>query len=80
VILESTERQAIANVKTNINVGRHPLNMNKWARGDTLQYFGGEGVVLSVESTEDEPPMLTVISDDGLLQRLHSDLSCVQSQ
>jgi len=54
--------------------------MNEWAHGDTIQYFGGEGVVLSVESTEDEPPMLTVISDDGLLHRLNSDLSCVQSQ
>jgi len=70
----------MANVKTNINVGRHPLNMNEWAPGNTIQYFGGEGVVLSVESAEDEPLMLTVISDDGLLHRLHSDLGCVQPQ
>jgi len=54
--------------------------MNEWAHGDKIQYFGGEGVVLSVESTEDEPPLLTVISDDGLLRQLHSDLSCVQPQ
>jgi hypothetical protein len=72
--------QAIINVKTNITVGRHTSEMNEWAHGDTIQYFGGEGVVLSVESTEDEPPILTVISDDRLLHRLHSDLSCVQSQ
>ena len=54
--------------------------MNEWARGDKIQYFGGEGVVLSVGSTENEPPILTAISDDGLLRQLPSDLACVQPQ
>jgi|GEM_PF-6239799 len=54
--------------------------MNDWTRGDKIQYFGGEGVVTSIESTENEPPALTVISDDGLLRQLPSDLACVQPQ
>jgi len=54
--------------------------MDEWARGDKIQYFGGEGVVLSVGSTENEPPTLTAISDDGLLRQLPSDLACVQPQ
>jgi len=56
------------------------MSMNEWARGSRVHYFGGEGVVLSVESTENEPSILTVISDDGLLWQLPSDLSCVQPQ
>jgi len=56
------------------------MSMNEGARGSRIHYFGGEGVVLSVESTESEPAILTVVSDDGLLRQLPSNLSCVQPQ
>jgi len=54
--------------------------MNQCARGNKIQYFGGEGVIISFESTEDESPILTIVSDDGLLRQLPSDLACVQPQ
>ena len=58
----------------------YSTDMNEWMRGDKIQYFGGEGVVLSVESTEKESPILTVISDGGELRQLDSDLGSVLPQ
>lgn len=54
--------------------------MNEWTRGDKVRYFGGKGVVLSVEPNEKESAILTVISDDGEQYWLDSDLACVQPQ
>lgn len=54
--------------------------MNEWMRGDEIRYFGGKGVVLSVEQNEKESAILTVISDDREQYWLDSDLPCVQPQ
>lgn len=54
--------------------------MNEWTRGDKIRYFGGKGVVLSVEQNEKESAILTVISDGGEQYRLDSGLACVQAQ
>lgn len=54
--------------------------MNEWERGDNIHYFGGEGIVYSVRPTKNKTFILTIISDDGLLRQLSSELACVQPQ
>lgn len=51
--------------------------MIEWTSGEKVQFPGGKGVILTVESTG-ETSVLTVAADDGFLRWLKGGLACVK--
>jgi hypothetical protein len=52
--------------------------MNRWQRGDELQYPGGSGTVIQIQEADSETATIVVESDDGIRRKFPAAAEIIQ--